>query len=83
MKEIHNIVILFCVIGVAINALLVFGLNRQWGWVIDPPTWMAVFYFPAFVKVIFGPQYVLTTSYLTAYGGLVMSLASLIQVLFP
>ena len=83
MQNIDDIKVFVCVVGVAISALLVFGLNRQWHWITDPPEWMGVFYFPAFVKAIWGSQYAPITAYLTIYGGLVMSLISLIQVLFP
>ncbi len=36
MQNIHDIKVFACVVGVAISALLIYGLNRQWRWLIDP-----------------------------------------------
>jgi hypothetical protein len=81
MHNIHDIEVFVCAVGVAISALLIFGFNRQWLWLIDPPEWMFAFYFPAIVKITLGPKYVLDEAYLSAYAGLVMSLIGLIQAL--
>jgi tellurite resistance protein TehA-like permease len=54
MQNIHDIKVFACVVGVAISALLIYGLNRQWRWLIDPPEWMFAFYFPATVKITWG-----------------------------
>ena len=79
MQNIHDIKVFACVIGV--SALLIYGLNRQWRWLIDPPEWMFAFYFPATVKITLGPKYVLSAAYLSIYGALLISSVGLIQVL--
>ena len=68
-------------IGLAFGVLLVYGLKRKWCWVIDPPKWMFMLYFPAVVKSLWGPTYVLRVAYITAYGSLIMSIIGLIQTL--
>lgn len=40
------------------------------------------FYLPATVKITLGPKYVLSAAYLSIYGGFLMSVVGLIQVLF-
>jgi hypothetical protein len=82
MQNIHDIKVFVCVVGVVISALLIYGVNRQCRWLIDPPQWMFAFYFPATVKITLGPKYVLSGAYLSIYGGFLMSLVGLIQVLF-
>lgn len=81
MQDIHDIRVFVCAVGVAISTLLIYGLNRQWRWLIDPPEWMFAFYFPATVKITLGQKYVLSAAYLSIYGGLLMSLVGLIQAL--
>ena len=73
--------LLVCAIDVAIGALLVYGLKQQWRWVTDPPKWMFAIYFPAVVKIVWGPKHVRRFAYLTAYGSLVLSLICLAQSL--
>jgi hypothetical protein len=68
-------------IGVAFGLLLVYGLRQKWHWVVDPPQWMFLIYFPAVVKIVWGPKYVLRVAYITAYGSLILSLIGFIQTL--
>jgi hypothetical protein len=68
-------------IGVVFSVLLVYGLQQKWRWIVDPPEWMFMIYFPAVVKIVWGPKYVLRVAYITAYGSLIMSLIGLIQIL--
>ena len=68
-------------IGLAFGVLLVYGLQQKWRWVLDPPEWMFMLYFPAVVKILWGPKYVLSVAYITAYGSLIMSIIGLIQTL--
>jgi hypothetical protein len=49
MQNIYDIKVFVCVVGAVISALLIYGLNRQWRWLIDPPEWTFAFYFPATV----------------------------------
>ena len=82
MEDTRSIAVLelvFCVIGVAYGAFLIYGLKQQWRWITDPPEWTSVIYFPTVVKMIWGPKHVLLFAYLTAYGSLVMSLICLAQ----
>jgi hypothetical protein len=39
-------------IGVVFSVLLVYGLKQKWRWVVDPPEWMFMIYFPAVVKIV-------------------------------
>jgi hypothetical protein len=78
-RAIEVLELFVCASGVAYGALLVYGLKQQWRWLTDPPEWTSVIYFPTVVKMIFGPKYVRSFAYLTAYGSLVMSLICLAQ----
>ena len=71
-----------CVIGVAYGAFLIYGIKQKWGWIMDPPEWTSVIYFPTVVKMIWGPKHVRLFAYLTAYGSLAMSLICLGQSYF-
>jgi hypothetical protein len=68
-----------CVIGAVYGAFLIYGLTQQWRWIMDPPEWTSVIYFPTVVKMIWGPKHVRFFAYLTAYGSLVMSLICLVH----
>lgn len=70
-----------CAMGVVYGALLIFGLKLQWRWITDPPEWLSVIYFPTVVKMIWGPEHVRSSAYVTAYGALVVSLICLAQSL--
>jgi hypothetical protein len=77
-----DVIVVFAnLIGLAFGVLLVYGLKQKWRWVVDPPKWMFMIYFPAVVKFLWGPKYVLSVAYITAYGSLIMSLIGLIQTL--
>jgi hypothetical protein len=77
-----DIIVIFAnLIGLAFGVLLVYGLKQKWRWVVDPPKWAFAIYFPAVVKIVWGPKYVLSVAYITAYGSLIMSLIGLIQTL--
>ena len=74
-----DVILVFAnLIGLAFGVLLVYGLKQKWRWVVDPPEWMFMIYFPAVVKSVWGPKYVLSVAYITAYGSLIMSLIGLI-----
>jgi hypothetical protein len=64
----------FCTAGLVFGAVLVYGLKREWPWVLDPPEWMFAIYLPAVIKMIWGPKHVRRFAYLTAYGYVVMSI---------
>ena len=68
-----------CMIGLAYGAVLIYGLKQQWHWLMDPPEWTSVIYFPTVVKMIWGPKHVRLFAYLTAYGTLIMSFICLVQ----
>jgi hypothetical protein len=77
-----DVIIVFAnLIGLAFGVLLVYGLKQKWRWVVDPPEWAFAIYLPAVVKIVWGPKYVLSVAYITAYGSLIMSLIGLIQTL--
>ena len=77
-----DVIVVFAnLIGLAFGVLLVYGLKRKWRWVVDPPEWTFAIYLPAVVKIVWGPKYVLSVAYITAYGSLIMSLIGLIQTL--
>jgi hypothetical protein len=82
VEEAHSVEVvevLVCAGGVAYGLLLAYGIKQQWRWIIDPPEWTSVIYFPTVVKMIWGPKHVLSFAYLTAYGVLVISLICLVQ----
>ena len=80
-NSIDVIAVVVNLIGVAFSVLLVYGLKQKWRWVVDPPEWVFMIYFPAVVKIVWGPKYVLSVAYITAYGSLVLSLIGLIQTM--
>jgi hypothetical protein len=80
-NSIDVIAVFASLIGVVFSVLLVYGLKQKWRWVVDPPEWMFMLHFPAVVKIVWGPKYVLSVAYITAYGSLIMSLTGLIQTL--
>ena len=80
-NSIDVIAVFAILIGVVFSVLLVYGLKQKWRWVVDPPEWMFMIYFPAVVKIVWGPKYVLSVAYITAYGSLIMSFIGLIQIL--
>ncbi|MGH7183049.1 MAG: hypothetical protein ACREJN_13860, partial [Nitrospiraceae bacterium] len=69
-RSVEMFELVFCVIGVAYGALLIYGLKQQWRWITDPPEWMSVIYFPTVVKMIWGPKHVRLFASVTAYGAL-------------
>jgi hypothetical protein len=84
MQEARSIEVLelfVCASGIAYGALLVYGLKQQWRWLIDPPEWISVIYFPTVVKMIWGPKHVRSFAYITGYGSLAISLICLAQSL--
>lgn len=56
------------------GGVLIYGLKRKWYWVTDPPEWMFAFYFPAMVKVRYGPRAVESSAYITAWLHFVLGL---------
>jgi hypothetical protein len=80
-QSIEMLELLVCAFGVTYGVLLVYGLKQQWRWMIDPPEWTSVIYFPTVVKMVWGPKHVRTFAYVTAYGALVISLICLAQSL--
>lgn len=71
--------IVVCASGVVYGSVLAYGLKQQWRWMMDPPEWTSVIYFPTVVKMIWGPTHIRTFAYLTAYGSFAMSLFCLAQ----
>ena len=71
--------ILVCAGGVVYGYVLAYGLKQQWRWLLDPPEWTSVIYFPTVVKMMWGPKHVRSFAYVTAYGALLMSLFCLAQ----
>jgi len=80
-RSVEMFELVFCAIGVAYGALLIYGLKQQWRWITDPPEWTSVIYFPTVVKMIWGPKHVRLFASVTAYGALIMSLTCLAQLL--
>jgi len=80
-RSVEMFELVFCAIGAAYGALLIYGLKQQWRWITDPPEWTSVIYFPTVVKMIWGPKHVRLFASVTAYGSLVMSLTCLAQLL--
>lgn len=80
-RSVEMFELVFCTIGAAYGALLIYGLKQQWRWITDPPEWTSVIYFPTVVKMIWGPKHVRLFASVTAYGALVMSLTCLAQLL--
>jgi hypothetical protein len=35
-----------CTAGLVFGAVLVYGLKRDWPWILDPPEWMFAIYLP-------------------------------------
>jgi len=84
MEEAHSVEVmevLVCASGVVYGLVLAYGIKQEWRWIIDPPEWTSVIYFPTVVKMIWGPKHVRSFAYVTAYGALVMSLICLVQSL--
>lgn len=63
------------------GGVLIYGLKQKWSWVIDPPEWLFAFYFPATVKILYGPKAVLAAAYTTAWLAFVVGLVCLIPPL--
>jgi hypothetical protein len=80
-RSVELMEILVCAGGVIYGAVLAYGLRQQWRWMMDPPEWTSVIYFPTVVKMMWGLQHVRTFAYLTAYGSFAMSLFCLTQAL--
>ena len=52
-----EIMTLFLVlVYILLGAILVWGAYHRWGWLVDPPLWMAFFYTQALWKLIFGRE---------------------------
>ena len=52
-----DVILVFAnLIGLAFGVLLVYGLKQKWRWVVDPPGWAFAVYFPAVVKIVWGPK---------------------------
>ena len=73
-RSVEMFELVFCAIGVAYGALLIYGLKQQWRWITDPPEWTSVIYFPTVVKMIWWPKHVRLFASVTAYGSLVMKI---------
>jgi hypothetical protein len=63
MQNIYDIKVFVCVVGAVISALLIYGLNRQWRWLINPQNGRLPFTFPQPYKITLGPKYVLSAAY--------------------
>ena len=79
--SVETMEILVCACGVLYGTVLAYGIRQQWRWIMDPPEWTSVIYFPTVVKMIWGPKHVRSFAYLTAYGSFAMSLFCLAQAL--
>ena len=51
-NSIDVIAVFASLLGVVFSVLLVDGLQQKWRWVVDPPEWMFMIYFPAVVKIV-------------------------------
>jgi hypothetical protein len=80
-RSVEVLELLVCALGATYGALLIYGLKQRWRWITDPPEWTSVIYFPTVVKMIWGPKYIRTFAYMTAYGSLAISLICLAQSL--
>ena len=73
--------VVVCGIAVFLGGLQVYGLKREWRWLIDPPGWLFAFYFPAAVKILHGPKYVQGSAYLVAWSTLAVGLYCFVPAL--
>jgi cellulose synthase/poly-beta-1,6-N-acetylglucosamine synthase-like glycosyltransferase len=55
-NSIDVIAVFASLIGIVFSVLLVYGLQQKWRWIVDPPEWMFMIYFPAVVKIVGGPN---------------------------
>jgi len=60
------------------RGVLIYGLKQKWRWVTDPPEWMFAFYFPAMVKVRYGPKSVEASAYINAWLHFIVGLVCFI-----
>jgi hypothetical protein len=72
------IAIVMCLVG----ALMVTGVRRRWGWLVDPPASYWPVSGPSFIRVLLGARGLIAVLYVLGSGLVLVGLVTLAGVLF-